>query len=45
LKNGCIVLKNILTKEEVKKAEDAFWEWLENIGTEIKRNDPSTWKN
>ncbi len=44
-KTGCVVLKNILTKEEVDKAEDSFWEWLENLGSGIKRKDPSTWRN
>ena len=43
--NGCAVLKNILSQEEVKKAEDAFWEWLESVGSGIKRSDPSTWEN
>ena len=45
LRNGFVVLKNILSKEEVEKAEEAFWEWLEGLGSGIKRNDPSTWLN
>lgn len=36
-------MKNVLQKEEVERAKDYFWEWLEALGSGIKRDDPATW--
>ena len=40
MQNGVVVIKNIITEEEVEKSLTLFWEWLEALGTGIKRDDP-----
>jgi hypothetical protein len=40
--HGFVVVK-ALSSQEVAQAKDFFWEWLEALGSGIKRDDPSTW--
>ena len=36
-------MRSVLQAEEVQRAKDYFWEWLEALGSGIKREDPATW--
>jgi hypothetical protein len=40
---GYVVIAGALTPEEVTKALDLTWQYLEKLGTGIDRHDPSTW--
>ena len=40
---GYCLLQGVAGTEEVTKARELLWEWLENLEKGIKRNDPSTW--
>jgi hypothetical protein len=44
-KDGYCVVPSVLNEEEVKKAVDGMWEWLEALGTGIKRDNPQTWNH
>jgi hypothetical protein len=37
------VLKEVIKDEEVFHVKNLFWEWLEALGSGIKRDDPETW--
>ena len=43
-KYGYAIIPNILTEQECDDNIKLIWKWLENLGTDIKQNDPSTWK-
>lgn len=38
--NGVVVIRSIISEEEVRSTTELFWEWLEAIGTGIKRENP-----
>ena len=40
---GFTVIKSVANAEEVENAKNLLWKWLEDQGTGILRNDPSTW--
>lgn len=42
---GFVVLRDVVASEEVAHATALFWEWLEALGSGIKREDPSTWED
>lgn len=44
-KYGYCVVENILTEFECNNTINKIWDWLEGLGTGIKRNDPKTWSN
>jgi hypothetical protein len=41
--HGYVVIANALNSEEAKHAVDLTWDYLEQLGTGIDRNDVSTW--
>jgi len=43
--HGFVLLKGVVSKEEVSKARGLIWDWLEGLGSGIKRDDKKTWKN
>ena len=43
--NGYVVIKNVISNDQIKEAISLLWDFLENLGTGIKRNDSSTWNN
>jgi ectoine hydroxylase-related dioxygenase (phytanoyl-CoA dioxygenase family) len=43
--NGYVVIKNVLLPEKVKEVRGKVWDFLESLGTGIKRDDKSTWAN
>merc|ERR1712224_993205 len=43
--HGYVIIDGALDKEEVAKALDLTWRYLENLGTGIDRRDPKTWNN
>ncbi len=44
-KEGYVRIKGVLSGEEVKEGTNLFWEFMENLGTGIKRDDLATWVN
>merc|ERR1712136_638931 len=40
---GFTIIKSVANAEEVENAKNLLWKWLEDQGTGILRNDPSTW--
>jgi len=43
--HGYVVVKNVVSPEEVDTAKSLVWKWLENLGSGIRRDDVSTWGN
>jgi len=43
--NGCVVITDVLNQEEVDKAKDMFWGWLEALGSGITKENPDTWND
>lgn len=43
--HGSVVLRSVLSQEEVRRATELFWEWLEALGSGVRRDDPSTWQD
>ena len=43
--NGYVVIKNVLSSEKVEQVQSKVWDFLESLGTEIDREDKSTWVN
>eukprot|EP01122_Echinamoeba_exundans_P011570 TRINITY_DN4640_c0_g1_i1.p1 TRINITY_DN4640_c0_g1~~TRINITY_DN4640_c0_g1_i1.p1 ORF type:complete len:414 (-),score=58.34 TRINITY_DN4640_c0_g1_i1:1522-2763(-) len=43
--NGYVVIKNVLSPQKVEEVQGKVWDFLESLGTGIKRNDKSTWVN
>jgi hypothetical protein len=43
--NGYVVYKNAATPDEISKAHGLFWDFIESLGTNIKRTNPKTWHN
>lgn len=41
--HGYAVIKNVLTEEEAAHGVSLAWEFMENLGTGIDRNNPATW--
>jgi hypothetical protein len=41
--HGVVVLKNVLSSEEVTTAKDLYWQWAEGLGNGLKRDDQTTW--
>ena len=41
---GYAVLKGVLSKQDVAKARDLYFDWLESLESGIERDDVSTWK-
>jgi len=42
---GVVVLKGLISDQDVAMAKSLYWDWLESLGSGIKRNDPYTWQN
>jgi ectoine hydroxylase-related dioxygenase (phytanoyl-CoA dioxygenase family) len=42
-KEGYSVIPDVLTEEKNKSYVSRYWDWLESLGTGIKRNDKKTW--
>jgi len=43
--HGYVVVKNVVLPEEVSTAKSLLWDWLESLGSGIKRDDIRTWKD
>jgi len=43
--HGYVVVKGVVSQEEVKTAKNLFWDWLESLGAGVNRNDISTWND
>lgn len=43
--NGYVVVSSVLSTEQVNTCFGYIWNFLENLGTGIKRDDTSTWDN
>jgi len=43
--HGFVLLKSVVSSQEVETAKGYLWDWLENLGSGIKRNDYRTWTN
>ena len=41
--NGYVVIKSVLSEIEANEALNLTWDYLENLGTGIDRNNPDTW--
>ena len=41
-REGFTVIRAVAGEEEVDKARSLVWEWLESLGTGIKREEPDT---
>lgn len=41
--HGYVVIRSVLAPEEVTKALDLTWRYLEDLGTGIQRDDTATW--
>lgn len=44
-KYGYCVVENVFTDNECDNTINQMWEWLEGLGTGIKRNDKTSWNN
>lgn len=44
-KFGYCVVENVYTTDESNNVINEMWQWLEGLGTGIKKNDPKTWIN
>ena len=42
-KYGFVVIKDVLSKEELKSTEDDIWDTLSKMNEYIKKDDPFTW--
>lgn len=42
-KNGCVVLKNVISPERAKYFQDKQIQWLRNFELGFDENDESTW--
>ena len=40
---GYVVIKQVLTEEQVEEAKRLVWDWLESLGSGIDRLDSGTW--
>ncbi len=43
--NGYVVIKSVMTDEQIAKGKDEFWEFNSKINPELKRDDATTWSN
>jgi len=43
--HGYVVVKGVVSSDEVSHAKSLIWDWLENLGSGIKRDDPRTWRD
>lgn len=43
--NGYLIFKNVLNEKEIEHAMNLMWNWLEGLGSGIKRDDITTWTN
>jgi hypothetical protein len=43
LKDGYLVVPNILSERNIEKIHQDFWDWIAGFNTGILRHDPSTW--
>ena len=43
--NGLVVFSDVVDEEKNAKAVGLMWDWLEGLGTGIKRNEVKTWAN
>lgn len=43
--HGFVVFKDVLNLDECSEALDLIWNYLESLGTGVKRDDISTWGN
>ena len=41
-REGFTVIRAVAGEEDVDKARSLVWEWLESLGTGIKREEPDT---
>lgn len=42
--NGYVVIREVLSSEQISIAKDMCWEWIEAItGSEVRRNDVQSW--
>jgi hypothetical protein len=42
-KNGCVVIKNVISKERAQYYVDKQLQWLKNFDLGFDEKDPSTW--
>lgn len=42
-RDGVCVVRGVITAEEAARVESGYWDWLEQLGSGIRRDDPSTW--
>lgn len=42
---GYVVIKNVLTAQQIQEAENLLWKFLSGLGTGIERNNSKTWSN
>jgi hypothetical protein len=43
--HGYVVIKGAVSPQDVNTTKNLLWNWLENLGSGIKRTDPKTWNN
>lgn len=43
--HGVVVVKNVLTKQEVQNSNDKYWEYLDSNYQFMKRKYPTKWRN
>ena len=42
-REGFTVIRAVAGEKEVEKARALVWDWLESLGTGIKKGEPDTW--
>jgi hypothetical protein len=40
-----VVLRDVLPPSQCDEAVSLFWDWLEGLGSELRRDDPGTWRS
>jgi hypothetical protein len=43
--HGYAVYKDVASPDEITRAHDLFWDFIEGLGNNIKRTNPNTWHN
>ena len=43
--HGFVIIKEALSKQEAEKTLALLWDYLEDLGTGIDRNNPETWND
>ena len=42
---GFVVLKGVMSEEDVEEAKSKVFDWIEGLNSGVKRDDSETWKN